>query len=1035
MKKFLACFLICTVMFGIIPASGVFAADESDRIYILEEDFSGYDEPGLPSGWQSFSGGAASGGGITADTGKEGNALKISSANGVLNGGMKVFENKLDASKSFTIEFDLCAAAQSGFYLALLGEDDIKETADTGKMIYEKQFIGMASTGGGTITYPRIAYADGKGGVVGFGDKDTKIVKAPEWNHIEINVMPISSSRTKLSLKINSAAAVEAETETNFTETDIYGIGLAAAPFKRDVDDKYVKFDNVKVYTYNSAPKINNVEFISDGESQSESNISALTEEIRISFDVSAEFDDLRKQVTLTDAADGTKIDITSELDQSGKKLGLRLNEPMTGGREYLLTAENGYLRGNPQKIMEPYSYRFTAAADEFKINSVQPYIRDKEIADVTDAVDLFRVKFNHKINPADTDRIYIISSDGNKIENISVTIAEEGKTAEVSTAGVFEADKEYTLKIDEVRSRGFGSVTVNSAQTFTVKKDVIAVMSIGFFDADGTEYANLGAIPYNLYNIRAGFDKEINPEGLDSLIGIDGLSEGIRTEVSDDGKTVNVILENTVLQKGSSMTFRISGKLSYIGNEKVNVGNDVTVKFNVSTEAAYNKKLYLDENFNDFVPAANGSKIPDGWYCMYDYFYGGVRGVNGPDGDGDMAIHLKNDSVSPYLIKRFYKNELLSKGAPFIMELDINRMGGVSVIWCGVSDYHNLTNHDPDPYWPSQNVNVAIMDGVVKYPNTAWTNNNFSDFIDPGLNPDDDGYRLIVPDEGWHRLKIEYRPSDVEKTILKVSLDGGKVYTAETKLDFFTWLPAGGYINPSTGGVGVAIDNFKIYVPSEVKAPELQRVSIADVFGNSIGLDETVATSAAEILLQFDSKISLEEIDDYIKLTKNGEALEANFSADESGLFLSMKPKCLLEKNSTYCIEVNSGIKYADDSRFVSSQGYKKYFRTGDEEFFEVCKSEWNVENADIEFSFDVMNSSGEDKKLIAVIASFKETEINGTKYQKLTGMETEMLDALNGMVNHNTIVSKNIKDDEDKICAYIISADDGRVLFTNQK
>lgn len=44
-------------------------------------------------------------------------------------------------------------------------------------------------------------------------------------------------------------------------------------------------------------------------------------------------------------------------------------------------------------------------------------------------------------------------------------------------------------------------------------------------------------------------------------------------------------------------------------------------------------------------------------------------------------------------------------------------------------------------------------------------------------------------------------------------------------------------------------------------------------------------------------------------------------------------------------------------------------------------------------------------------------------------------MLDALNGMVNHNTIVSKNIKDDEDKICAYIISADDGRVLFTNQK
>ena len=90
--------------------------------------------------------------------------------------------------------------------------------------------------------------------------------------------MPISSSRTKLSLKINSAAAVEAETEINFTETDIYGIGLAAAPFKRDVDDKYVKFDNFKVYTYNSAPKINNVEFISYGESKIESNISALTE-------------------------------------------------------------------------------------------------------------------------------------------------------------------------------------------------------------------------------------------------------------------------------------------------------------------------------------------------------------------------------------------------------------------------------------------------------------------------------------------------------------------------------------------------------------------------------------------------------------------------------------------------------------------------------------------------------------------------------------------------------------------------------------
>ncbi len=1049
MKKILAYILTCVMIFGSVLPVSVFGAGDDEKNVIFAADFSSYTTTGRPSGWISYSGGAVCDNYLTPNGGK----FKITAGKNESHGAMVDFGNAvIERGKSFFVEFDV-SRNNSGFYLALLGESDLTSTADTGEFVVAKALVGSGVLSTDAVRIPQLGYADNSGALTSFGSgADAKLNTSKDaTDHIKLEISPISTTKTKFEYTLNSNSPISVETNKDLMSADIHGIGFSTSVYLKNADAYYVELDNLNVYTYISAPKVSQIAFYADNTELS-GGITDKVDEIKVNFDVDTVFNNLTTDVQLLDES-GTPHGITPVFDAETKTLSVSLNTPLTPGEAYNFKIANGYNKDYSTKVMEPYTKAITPTADAFSVKEIRAYVGEEKVSEITDAVSKYEVEFSHKIVAADVEKVKIKKEDGSSVEGVEYSLATDDKTVEIDVAGHLEATKKYTITIDDVRYKCFESVTTSVSEPISVTKAAVNVVSVKFYTSDGTEHTDMANIPYNLYKITTVFDKGVASTGIGSYIGIDGLTSGISYDVSVDKKTVDMILDGATITKGDTLTFKISGSLAYAGNSAVTVGEDVKYEFTVSSSSEYVYTYYLNQDFegfsNDDFKNINGMGKSDQdpefyarpWYTLQYYTYEGYV----KKGDGYESTQSLN-LFQPYItIGQFEGDRKIPAGAAFVMEFDLKYNFSGSILRFGVTGEQCMTNHDnntlPDfKYWSSENGNLRIVDGTVNYATETWTNSKWAQLTDLSLNEGDVGYALEIPnDNNWHHLKVEYFPKSNSATTLKVSLDGGKVYTAETKLDFYTWLPESVYFGKVWGQdangadikVDTLIDNVNVYLKSEIMAPELIGVTIKDYFGNTTNPENGVTSAAEEISLQFNTTVFNENLGDFIKLKDGNTDVPVTFSVDETGMLVSMKPSVLLDKQKSYRLVVAPGIKYSGDRRFTSTEGSESYFITNDETFFDITSNTVVVESGGTSFDFELINTVGEDKDLVAVIAEYEDVTIGTKTYKRLTDIKTMKFTAVSGVKTTKNLSAAEITGSGDSISAYVISADKGNVLF----
>lgn len=973
MKKIVAYILTLVMVFGSVLPVSVFGDEVDEKTVIFAENFSSYTSNGRPSGWISYAEGAVCDDYLTPNDGK----FKITAGKNESHGAMVDFGALvIETGKTFFVEFDV-SRNNSGFYLAFLGEDALASTDNTGEFVIENALIGSGVLTSDAVKIPQLGYADNNGVLTSFGStSDAKLSTSKDTiDHIKLEISPISSTKTRIIYTLNSNSPITVETNKNLMSEDIHGIGFSTSVCAKTADAYYVNFDNINIYTYTSAPEVSQIAFFADG------------------MELSGE---------ITDKVDEIK--------------------------------------------------------DTFDVSEIRAYIGEEQVSEITNAVSKYEVEFSHKIAAEDIEKVGIKNEDGSRVEGIECTLAADGKTVEVDVAGHLEATKNYTIVIDNVRYKCFDSVTASASEAFYVVKSGLNIVAVKFYTPDGTEHTDLANIPYNLYKITTVFDKGAESADIENYIGIDGLTDGISYEFSDDQKTVDMILSGATATKGDTLTFRISGNLACAGNSAVTVGGeDAVYEFTMSSDPEYVYDYYLNQDFegfttNDFkdINALGRNKTDPGfydrpWYTLQMYTYEGYV-KKGAGFDSTQSLNLYQQYTT---IGQFENDRKIPQGAAFVMEFDLKYNFGGSKLQFGVTGEQCMTDHDnvtlPDfKYWATENGNLHIKDGIVRYATSTWTNSNWAQFTDPSLNEGDEGYGLEIPnDNNWHHFKVEYFPKSNKATTLKVSLDGGKVYTAETKLDFYTWLPESVYFGKKWGQdengadikVDTLVDNVEVYLQSEVMTPELVSVTMKDYFGNTTTPENGITSALEEIILMFNTTVSSENLEDLIKLKEGNNDVSVTFSVDETGMCVSMKPDMLLSTQKSYRLVISPGIKYSGDGRFASVDGDESYFMTSDETFLDITSNTVAVESGGTSFNFELINTVGADKDMIALVAEYEDVTVGSKTYKKLTGIKTMKFTAVNGVKTTMNLNADGICGNGDSVSAYVVSAENGNVLFESEE
>lgn len=1041
MKKILSAVMSVLLCVNI----GIVGYAQDDKITCLDEKFAAYTGSGLPSGWKNYDeDGDSHGGDILSGTGCSDNALKITSTTAV-HGAFKEFDKAIMPGRAFYVEFDIYSTAQSGFYMSFLGSDDVNK-ANSSALYEANAVIGMhtkqTSGSTGVSKVPALGYSSGTGGALTSFNASNCKISTGSWNHIKLTVAPVSETKTNLAVSVNNATEYKAEIASDLSTKAPSAIAFSAGKLARATANQYIAIDNISVYSFNSPPEVTGVSYWSDGERQS-GTISVLTDKIEVNFDVGAQFADVSKSVSVVEKDTNTPLNCSVSLEEDGKKTVIVPREPMTAGKKYIIKVSDGYLPSSTL-VMKPYEAEFVAVADEFKVSEIKYLAEDKEVQQVTTVTDTVKVIFTKKINTFGlADKIYIEDEENNKVNGIAPVVS-NGKEAEMNIVGKLEGGKNYTLVIDGVETASFAQIKTSYRCTFGVADEKIHLESVKFADLNGNEYSDMQNIPYTLYSITAKFDKPVSERDIENKIYIkkgNGKASAQHT-VSADGKTVSVALNDASLEKGESYTFVISSELSHKANENVLIESASEIDFTVSDELMYDTKVYFSEDFNDFT--SNGSELPSGWHTVFnDVIRGGTNADNGSSGQkGDKSWRLGHDSIDARLLKPFISGETIPKGVPFIAEWDVNMMDDEQELRLSVLseidlEYHYSTGEGPYVYYENTNIGFFYNSSegytTVRYPNIARTSNDFTEFKDTSLKPGDDGYYLKMPKSGWHNIKLEIVPKSDKLTILNISIDGGKVYTAETPLDFYTFLPAGVCVWPFLGSEAM-FDNIKVYTAQAVREPQLGDIVISDYQSNEYQTTDVIPVTATEIKVSFDTAINTSDIEKYIKLYCGSDEVECDYEEDILGQYVVVKPKRFLQGESTYKIEVLPGVKMKTDGRFALKTGIEKYFRTGEGEKLESLYNEsLEITGDAATFSFDIAKYDNVSKEYIVIIADYQnETKSeSGTvkTYKKLKKIKAESFSLTD---NKTTNKSINLKcsNNSDYVCGCIISANDNTVV-----
>lgn len=1012
----------------------------NNQIICLNETFSSYTQAGLPNGWKNYdANGNTDSSGIASGTGKTDQALHITNSTGIY-GAFKEFTNDVMLGRTFCVEFDLYSTAQSGFYMSVLSDEAMGEISSTEQYI-ANAVIGMhtkqASGSTGVSKTPALGYASGSdGALTSFNSSSCKITTGA-WNHIKLTVAPVSENKTNLTVSIDNGTEYSAESPVNLYTNQVSGIAFSSAKLARATQNQYVSIDNVSVYTFNEPPQVIDVSYWLDGEKQT-GTVSELTNQIIVEFDVRADFSNINESVSVSTKDTREDLDCEATLIEDGKKIVITLKEPMVAGNTYLLEVCDGYLPGSEAMVMDVYTKEIAVVSDEFEVVGIKSYAEDVEVSEITTVTDTIKITFSNTISSDNlADKVYIEDVEGNKVNDIT-PLPSSDKEVEMDILGKLE-EGDYKLKIDNMEYSAFNTITTSYEYPFNVIEEEIYLEDVIFSDSNGVKFADITNVPYILYSIKAIFDKPISTANIDNKIYLKHGEDTITGEynISADSKEVTLVFENSILEKGEQYTFVISSDISHQGNGNVLIDSPKQFDFTVSSELMYDKKVYFVEDFNDF--SGNGTTFPIGWHTVDNQqLYGGMYPDVGSSGEeGDVSLRLQHASRNARIIREFHNGDTIAKGTPFIAEWDVNMMDIEQTLRLHVLSEIDMTYHSSGPYVYYENVTLAISDRgsgymTLNYPTVPRTSASFAEFKDTSLKPSDDGYYLKMPMTGWHKIKLEIIPKSEKITILNVSVDGGKVYSAETQLDYYTFQPAGVCVYTDKEK-GAMFDNITVYTAQAIKEPQVSGIVILDYLSNESKTTDVASVATSAIKVDFDTAIKTDNISNYVKLYCGNAEVECDYETDVLNKYVLIKPKVFLNENSTYKIVVLPGLQIKSDSRFALQNESVEFFRTGEGDLFDIHNEELQISSDSAVFEFNMAQYDKPEEDYIVMMADYKDEviNVNGIEktFKKLLKFETTSF-TLSGNKSINKRVEFDCSSDSEYVGGYIISAKDNKML-----